>query len=455
MQWILVVFGCAFVLAISAIIIVPYVRRRSDLLTGWNLFLLGSINFVGISAIQSGLAPFHRYTVPLDSDYVRFVLGAIIFYLVGTLTYGFFPLPKQLARNRFRKWGSSSTVALLTLAAACFILVLGYLFVPNIQFLGQFLIFFGMNASTFGIVFLLKCWYRRPFNLILLALCCVPFLSALIISNLGYGRREFLAVLLTIPLCLYWWRWRYYSSAAVLARLTVLGAVGVVALAGVTVTRSVRSSPHLSVVQVAIEKLRSIPNVLQPSAITETIVGGDTTEASLAAIRYYATEGRSQPFYLMYYVAVHPVPRAWWDDKPVALGKTLPVNLGLGYGPTFTVGPGIVGHGFHEGGILILAFYGFAFAAAFRFFDEILIRESENPFVVGIFCAVSGHVLGFSRGDVGLFIVFIIAGMLTGILLSTISRILFGTEVHSELAAPDSVLQPAHVYSHDSVQLDL
>lgn len=427
MQWLLLVFGWVFIFVTGLMILVPYIRQRADLLTGWNLFLFGSINFVGISSIQSGLTFSHLYSSPTDSDFVRFVLGALAFYVPAVLTYYYFGLPRKLAARHLRAWGSYSTPVLVFLAIICLVLVMGYLFVPNVQFLGQFMVFFGINASALGIVFLLKCWQRRPFNVILLLLACVPFVGAAILSNIGYGRREFVAVLLTLPLCMYWWRWRYASPGSTVIKLSAFGLVGLVALAGISVTRGMRVDSSKSLTQVAVEKLRAIPSSFKPSAVSDSVLGGDTTDASLACIRYYSHMAEPQPFYTLYFIGVHPVPRAWWPDKPEALGKTLPNDLGLFFGSDFSIGPGIVGHGYHEGGIFFLIFYGVLLGTLFRFFDGVLVRESDNPYVIGTFCAISGHVLGLSRGDLALFIINIIAGMLTALLLSTMARIFFGT----------------------------
>ncbi len=429
MQWLLTVFGSLFVIVIGAVILFPFLRGRSDLLSTWNLFLFGSINFIGISAIQSGIGDMHAYTIPDDSDYVRFVLGGITFYTVGLLTYRFFNFPSRLAARMFQKWAPQDTPTLLTLAVVCLLLVLGYLFVPNVQVLGQLLIFIGLYASTFGFVFLLYMWNRRPFNVVLLGLCCVPLLIGAIITNTGFGRRDFLSVLLALPISLYWLRWRYQPPMITLVKMATFAAIGFVVLAGISITRGMRQDPSRGVVGIAIDKLRAIPGASQSEGAASSVVGGDTTEASLAAIHHYSTIGEPEPFFTLYYVLVHPIPRPWWPGKPVALGVTLPVDIGHGrWGSGFSLGPGIIGHGFHEGGLHMLAFYGFLFASMFRFFDELLVRRSDNVFLLGIFCAVSGQIVAFSRGDVGLFTVLLIAGIMTGLLLNRLGRLLFGTE---------------------------
>jgi hypothetical protein len=111
------------------------------------------------------------------------------------------------------------------------------------------------------------------------------------------------------------------------------------------------------------------------------------------------------------------------------------------HGPV-NFGPGIVGHGYHEGGAWILAIYGVMFASAFKFFDSLLLEDPDNPYVIGILGSVSGQVLALSRGDIGLFWVLILAGFMTGMLIRVIARMLFGTErVLPHTVSEDELLQ--------------
>src|SRR5688572_25341063 len=126
MQWILVVFGWVFSIICLLAILVPYLRRRADLLSTWNLFLLGSINFVGIATIDSGHLTSGLYGNYSDSDYVKFVLGATVFYLTAALTYRFVPWPAKWADRRLKKWARQSIFSLLWLVAICGMMVVGY-----------------------------------------------------------------------------------------------------------------------------------------------------------------------------------------------------------------------------------------------------------------------------------------------------------------------------------------
>jgi hypothetical protein len=428
-QWILVLFGIVFTLVGVLAIMLPFMAGRSHLLTGWNLFLLGSINFIGIASIQSGLAWAHRYVVPDQLMYIRFVAGAITFYAVAFLVYYLFPLPRRLAAIPLKKVAISTTPCAVFLAMLCLVLSMLRFFYPNIQFVGQILIFIGINAGVFAVVFLFAAWRRQPWNVLLLMTLVFAFILAAVVSLGGFGRRDFLALLMTIPICFYWLRLRYLPPLRTLVIASVFAGVCLLGLAGISVARHATQSPDESPLDFAMTKLRELPAAFSGEA-AQRIIGGDTTECSLAAIHLYTKERPAEPFFVVRYLLVHPIPRAWYPEKPVALGRMLVEHLLIAnVAENFTLGPGIVGHGYHEGGLLMLIFYAVLIASGFRLLDQMLVTRFENPFLLGIFSSISGQLIAFSRGDIGIFIVSIAAGILTGILLNWIGRAIFGTSV--------------------------
>ena len=122
------------------------------------------------------------------------------------------------------------------------------------------------------------------------------------------------------------------------------------------------------------------------------------------------------------------MPRAIWPDKPRGLGYTLP-KTAKARGTRATWGPGIVGHGFHEGGLHMLVFYAFLAAIALRYLDEMLVRQSTNPYLLAGFAAASGHIVGWTRGDIGTFTIQILTAFAVTFLLGWAGRLVFGTGV--------------------------
>src|SRR5690606_9104131 len=117
-----------------------------------------------------------------------------------------------------------------------------------------------------------------------------------------------------------------------------------------TVVRFARTNPDMTVIQAAWDRVKAIPTVLSKPDTSFGLLGGDPVEASLACIRLYDQVQATQPFHTVKYILVHPMPRAWWPDKPLGLGYTLPFDTGWirARGGYVNVGPGIVGHAYHE-----------------------------------------------------------------------------------------------------------
>lgn len=425
MQHYLVIFGVLFVLFGMATILLPTIFAGRPLITSWNIFLLGSINFVGISAVQSGLADSHQYSVPNDEDYLRFVLGATTFYVVACLTYFRFKFPRKAAAATLNRTFPQSSSALIPLSLVCAALALGPFIYPNVQFIGQIVILAGLYGGVFGIVFIMACWLARPFNALLLLILIGLFGFCGIVTSSGYGRRDTMSVLLALPITIYWLRLRFRSVLSTFFLAAVFGGLILGVLAGLSAVRG--SGDDSGTVGGAASKLVSaLLNV--DFNLGLSLVGGDTTDASLAAIQLYTNTLDPEPFFYFRYLLVHPIPRAWYPEKVSALGITLPDDLRLRFfSESFSLGPGIVGHGYHEGGLLMLAFYAFFFASIFRYFDEQLERKAGNVVIIGIFAAASGQIFAFSRGDICVFSVLIIACIFLGLTINFVGRCFFGT----------------------------
>ncbi|HVT87579.1 MAG TPA: hypothetical protein VHD56_01895 [Tepidisphaeraceae bacterium] len=430
MSYLLVIFGF-FVLIISSLLIVmPYVRGRADLVTAWTVFQISCLNFLGVASIQTGRAWTHQYTTPRDSDYVKYALGGLAFYVTVIFTYYFFSFPDRVASRTMVKVAPRVPRVMTSLLPVCLALTLGYVFVPNIQLLGQWMMIVGKSSAVFAVVFCFCAWAQRPWNTWLVVLAGMFMLMAVLASNTEFGRRDFLACLMSVPICWYWLRGRYLSAARVGSISTVFIVIGGIALAGVSITRHMYRNPDQSVFQAAWEKVKAIPDAFQQSGgNTDVLWGSDCAEASLAAIRLYDHSKPTKPFLIAQYVLAHPIPRAWWPDKPDGLGRTLPIDTGWtaqhGAG---NWGPGIIGHGYQEGGIPFLVFYGILAGWGLRFFDAMLKKDPNNPYLLGIFAAASGQLIAWCRGDVALFTATILGVYVAGFLVNYLARLMFWTD---------------------------
>lgn len=429
MKDLLILFGWMSVITSGLLILVPYLRRRGDLISSWTLFQMGLANFLGIAAIQSGSALAHSYSAPRSEDYFKLITGGILFYIVSAITYHFFKWPVRRAQTTLTKWAPRDAKSVMLLVPLCCVFALGWLFTPNIQGLGQILVLIGLYAPIAGFCFCLCAWAQRPLNPWLAVLAGMTFLLGLVVGNSGFGRQMFLSVLATVPICWYWLRARERNPAGVFIPLIVFAIFSSIALAGLSIVRFAKQNPDLSVAEAAWEKLKSIPEFVGHGS-TSSLLGGDAVDASLATINLYDTALPAQPFFTLRWIATNPIPRAWWPEKPEALGYTLPLDVGWSqiHG-AINLGPGIIGHCFHEGGYFFVIFYGVLFASIMRYFDTLLARDPGNPYVLAIFASSSGHLIGFARGDIALFSLLILAAAITTLTLSWLARRFLGTEI--------------------------
>jgi hypothetical protein len=429
MQWLLILAGITVLVASLAMVVVPYLRGTADLLTTWSLFLLGLANFVGISAIQSGTAENHLYGIFGTAEYWRFALGSLIFLAAVSITYYRFKWPRRLAHRRLQKTPPVAITPMLFAMCVCAVLTFGGIQAPNVQFIGQILIFVGLSAANFAGAFAFYIWDDRRLNpaalLILAGGVGLGILSSL---GQGNGRIYVLSTLMTVPFCWYWKTLRHKPLRNTLIPLGVALLLTFFIIQGYSVIRHARRDRDASAAQLAISRLKAIPEAFDRGRGGTSLFGGDTTDVSLLAIQRYTQVAKPQPFFTLIYVLSNPIPRAWWPDKVGSLGEALPRETGIwsrsGY---ISLGPGIVGHGYHEGGLHMLVFYGFLIGSALRFIDEILATRNDNPFIVGMIASVGGFFFALPRGELGLYMIHIISGFLTGVLLILACRLLFGT----------------------------
>jgi hypothetical protein len=104
------------------------------------------------------------------------------------------------------------------------------------------------------------------------------------------------------------------------------------------------------------------------------------------------------------YFVTHPVPRDWWQDKPVGLGLSVVSEAGVtGVSREHSWGPGMVGHLMHDIVFLSLPLYALILGAAFRYMDSRTVYSTGDPITIVLFGSALGQVFGMPRGDVGLF----------------------------------------------------
>jgi hypothetical protein len=245
---------------------------------------------------------------------------------------------------------------------------------------------------------------------------------------IGSGRRTLLSVILAIPITYYWIRLRSLPSYGSIIKIMAFGFLGLLLVTAYSGLRHRdRKEGSDRDVTFALDSIALLPGrISNASNLTEMaqdqVLGQRAVEFSLLAKKtYYDSFKGVSYFQTLIDVLVAPVPRGLWPDKPEGLGKRLPIDVRA---PTrATWGPGIVGHGFHDGGYWVLALYGVMLGFGLRVLDEYLRNDPANPFLIGIFASISTHLIGWTRGDCATFTVQTISGIVGGILVAWVTRL--------------------------------
>lgn len=407
----LVLTGYILTPVFASLIIVPWLLGRTDLVSAWSLFMLGSINFISLGLIQNGRAiSGHEY-----GEYVNeFIAAVLVFYTLLALVYLWPRRAKRTLLPRWIKWPQDhfKGMAFVAVSLGTISLVMAVA-APGFQG-SQIIYVVRTPLAIAGFASAMHLLWRsptRPDAWLISAFC---FATALAVTlTWGTGRRELLALLVTVPAIGYWVRFRYQKRKKTLIWLSALG------FAGLVVITSYQSFRHdVRQEQASTTRERVMTRVSKfPSAIVETVsnwswIGGssgpnafDTQNAidagllTMIALDKYRSIERYW-FHTPVYIAVNPVPRSVWPGKPMGLGKTLP----LAYGNTrISWGPSIIGHCFYDGGWPVVFMYAFALGVALRWFDASLASDPTNPWPSVLLLSVAGHIIGLSRGDIGNF----------------------------------------------------
>ena len=428
---ILIPFGYAFIGVMLLLIFVPYLRRRSDLATTWNMFLLGAINFVGMASLKAAYSS-HEFRILAYErrDYVLYILGAITFFVTLTVAYYWIKFPRKLAGRLFRKWPPMSIEVLYAMIALSLGMAIVAQLPIRIPVASQLIFHLGNKGIFIAVAMAFTAWFKAKDNPFLLGtLIGVLLISALLAIMVGGGRRTLLGVGATMPICAYWLWLRYKSPWTNLAIFGAAGVLGVLLLAAYSAVRHFDRRGEMkerSAVN-SWEALTELPSRVFSSEVEPLLEGQNATQTALAAIHLYTNQLSPEPFHATIFVATNFIPRDIWENKPQGLGFTLPKSTRTGTRATW--GPGIVGHGFHEGGLHMLVFYGVLAGIALRFLDEQLVRQSENPYLLAMVSAMSGHIIGWTRGDIGTFTIQIISCFIAIHVFAIAAKLAFGVGV--------------------------
>src|SRR5262245_16834055 len=138
----LALFGFGVLFLTAALIVVPYLRRKSELLSGWNMLLIGVALFLGFGSLEAAYSPIRfqglQWFQPTRPEALRFVAYSTVFLISLISLYYYDPTSKAFAARAFNKWPPITNNLLLCVLGACFIMAVAAeaSFLLRIKFIG-------------------------------------------------------------------------------------------------------------------------------------------------------------------------------------------------------------------------------------------------------------------------------------------------------------------------------
>ncbi|MEQ8849344.1 hypothetical protein [Botrimarina sp.] len=430
---VLLLFSLAAVVVFALMIIVPTLKRKHEALSFWNLFLLGSLLFTGLSGVNAATTP--DYSPLAKKDYYLFYVGAVVYYTAAAFAYCYLKGPRKLAGKSLRKWPPMTSVPLMLLTALVAALAVFQMTEVSIPFVGEIVRQFALQSPLIALTIAFVAWYQRRGNVLWL----VNLLALLVLALLwslaaGTSRRYLLSMLMVIPIGVYWLTLRYKSISQTVLWVAISMAVVLPVLAGYSLIRHSFYWSGESGLELSMAALEKLPRAIQNADVTSILDGQDSVEVGLTTIHYVNNPDRGvltgQHFFVPYYVLVNPIPRSVWPEKPESIGAVLPRQLGVwkktGY---INWGVNVVGQCYYDGGLHIHLLYGLITGWVLRLLDEMLIRKPGNPFMLALLSASSSQVLALSRGCIETFIMQIVAASAVVLFIAWLGRVLFGSKI--------------------------
>lgn len=434
----LVPFGIAICIVAGLLILIPFLRGKSDIPTAWNCLLLGLVSFAGLGSIQVNYLngfPWEQlnWFQPTAKEIQWYMLATSAFIVALILAYYYNTPAKRFAQRRLQKWPEFNIPLTFFVLASCLSIVLISFVAVRITFVGTAMSKLGHKAAIFACVFSFMLWYRNRVNLSWLFMFLGVLTTALVYCMLvSPGRRLVMSLFLGPILCIYWTQVRYWKPSKV---LVAMGVAAVLMLGVSTVYSKFRwynlahgEQRSVSGIVAQLKDLRSKGDYFS------TLLKGrldyfaqQNGHFALLAERYVA-QGTMTPVPLnsLQFVLTYPIPRKVWPNKPEVIAVTMPHRIA--HLPGTTWGVGIAGHGAYEGGIAALVLYGVLVALLVRVIDEPLRLQPSNPFLISIHAAALPHVLGIPRGDIGVLAIEIGECILFAVLMGFVCRAIFGTD---------------------------
>jgi hypothetical protein len=355
----------------------------------------------------------------------------------------------MLAAHTFNKWPPITPGLLLFVVFFC--LALAFLArvsaFTQIVGIGPIVVNVSHKGMIFACVFSFVLWYRNRINVVWLGLFLMVLLSTGFLAILASGgRRLVLSVFLAPVLVFYFYQARKWRPAKTVGALTVaMAGIFCLSLMYSTIRHFDRRGEFAKErgARTAERALQAVKGIGE-TAWLEHFKNDMLWSLSQHVVHYgmltdhYVRNGdlEAQPMNTFKFIAVYPIPRRMWPNKPESLGRIITHRV---LGRTTTWGTGVAGHSAFEGGLVIAAMFGYMAAFGIRFFDDPLMRQPSNPFLIAMLAAAAMHIVAWPRGDLAVMTFEVAECLFFTIALAWIGRFLFGTDkswIMNRLAIP-------------------
>lgn len=433
----LVPFGVAIIVVLAAFILIPFLRGKSDLLTAWNMLLLGIMVFTGLGSITVKYVPLlgwkHLDWFQPTVKEVQWYIQVTAAFIATLLASYYLNTPgKNFAQRRLRKWPELSAPLVFFVLGFCFVVVVASVAGQRVTFVGPLTLNLAVAGIPACIVFTFTLWNRNRLNLAWLGLFLGTFVvTALYAMVVSGGRRLLLSMFLGPILCLYWSQVRYWRPTRVLmaagVAMCMILAVSAVYSRVRWYNLTIKEQRTATGIVNQLKKVREEGNLF--SIFTQNQLAYLTQENGHYGLltKRYVDEGSMRPVPLntLRFLVTYPIPRAIWQNKPEVVGLTMPRDY-AGVGTNW--GLGIAGHGAYEGGAVALMIYAVLLSFFMRCFDEPMRLQPMNPFLIFMHASALPHIVGIARGDFGIMTKEAGQAMLFAFILGFVCRMIFGTQ---------------------------
>lgn len=448
--------------ATSAIVLLymaaQFLQRKHDLLSYRNFYLLAFVHFQCLSGFLGGLTGEPWRGQPFaTSSYHIYGVCLVLFLILFLWAYRLEKIPRFVG-HIFPSRSPMPTPMWVLIAIACGVMASAVCIVivqSGVAFFSQLAAQVVFGGLIFAAVLATHLWTSQPANPFYALMVIGLALGTMALATLGaYGRRDLVSVAAGVIWGMYLLRWRYQPTGKTIFKFAAVGSIGLAILVAYTSVRGAQRGvfglQEEDMAAVAKHRISALADRSLMEQGMLPILFTDTGNNSMYIIdRWGTADLPHEPFYSLKYLLVNPIPRIWWPDKPVGFGKVLPLSMNHKEFNNLTLGPGVIGHGWHEMGIFGVAFYAVFFAILAKAVDEKLMRQVRNPFFVAATGTMLGHLIGMPRGDIGNFMVNSIGAMLAPFSIIVILGVLSGGGGREAAAAELAAMQEEDEWDGD------